>query len=52
MFVFVQQEFEEQQPHSNAKYLEARQMVKDKYKELSQKRKELVEAEVKLDNAI
>lgn len=43
---------EEQQPHSHERYLEVRQMVKKKYEEVSQKRKELIAAEMKLYDVI
>ena len=43
---------EEKQPHSHERYLEVRQMVKKKYEEVSQKRKELIAAEMKLYDVI
>jgi hypothetical protein len=45
-------ELEEHQPHSHQRYLEAREVVKKKYDEFRQKRKELIGAEMELYDAV
>jgi len=45
-------ELEERQPHSHQRYLEAREVVKKKYDEFRQKRKELIGAEMELYDAV